>query len=305
MSTPKVSICIPAYKRPGLMRVCLESISKQTFTDYEVIITDDSPDNNVEEVVSEFKNKVKNLRYYKNKTQKGSPENWNGCITKATGEYIKIIHCDDSLSDELSLYKYVKMLDENPNADFAFSSSSMSDKNGVITNIHKPNLEKVNNLSRDIGSLFNGNFIGAPSATIHRKNDICYDKNLKWLVDIDFYIMLLKKNPHFVFTEESLIIISSEGNDKVTNECANDKCVLFREYLYVYNKITTSGVKIKTLHYLKIFWNIIRGRNIQRTQDLNSCGLLNKIPFQIKVLMMVQKTMNHYGFINKIKRKIK
>lgn len=304
MNALKVSICIPAYKRPELMRVCLGSISKQTFTSYEVIITDDSPNNNVERVVNEFKNKIKNLKYYKNKEPMGSPENWNECIKIATGEYVKIIHCDDSLSDESSLCKYVKMLDENPNADFAFSSSSMCDKNGKITKTHKPNLDKINNLSKDIGSLFSGNFIGAPSATIHRKNDLCYDKNLKWLVDIDFYIMLLRKNSHFVFTEESLIIISSEGNDRVTNECINNKCVLFREYLYIYNKIITSGVKIKTPNYLKIFWNIISGHNIQGTQDLNSCGLLNKIPFQIKVLMMIQKTMNHYDFINKIKRKI-
>lgn len=302
MNAPKVSICIPAYKRPKLMRACLMSISKQTFTDYEVIITDDSPDNSVEAVVNEFKNKIRNLKYYKNKTQKGSPENWNECITKAIGEYIKIIHCDDALSDELSLYKYVKMLNENPNADFAFSSSNMSDKNGVITNMHKPNIEKVNNLSKNIGSLFSGNFIGAPSATIHRKNNIHYDKNLKWLVDIDFYIMLLKKNPHFVFTEEPLIIISSEGNDKVTNECANDKCVLFREYLYVYNKIIKSGVEIRTRNYLKIFWDIIRGYNIQRAKDLNSCGLLNKIPFQLRILIMIQKMMYHYSLIGKIKK---
>ena len=38
---PKVSICIPAYKdREGLKRL-LKSIEKQSFTDYEVIISDD------------------------------------------------------------------------------------------------------------------------------------------------------------------------------------------------------------------------------------------------------------------------
>lgn len=302
MSISKVSICIPAYKRPELMRVCLESICEQTFGNYEVVITDDSPDNKVEEIVNEFRHKIKSLKYYKNKEVIGSPKNWNECIKMATGDYIKMIHCDDSLSNELSLHKYVKLLDENPDADFAFSSSKMCDKNGKVTRVHRPSQEKLNSLSNDVGSLFSGNFIGAPSATIHRRTCIQYDNNLKWLVDIDFYMALLKKNPHFVFTEEPLIVISSESEGKVTNECVNDKCVLFREYLYVYNKNNTHDTKIRVFSYLKVFWGIIRRHNIQGEQDLVSCGLLNKIPFQLRVLMMIQKTMNRHSFIVKIKK---
>lgn len=284
------------------MRVCLESICEQTFGNYEVVITDDSPDNKVGEIVNEFRHKIKSLKYYKNKEVRGSPENWNECIRMATGEYIKIIHCDDYLSDESSLGKYVKMLDENPDANFAFSSSSMCDKNGKITRTHKPSKEKLNNLSKYIGSLFGDNFIGAPSATIHRRTTVRYDKNLKWLVDIDFYMALLKKNSNFVFSKEPLIIISSESDDKVTNECVNDKCVLFREYLYVYNKNTANGIIIKISSYLRVFWGIISRYNILREQDLASCGLLNKISFQLRVLMAVQKIMSHYGFVGKIKK---
>jgi glycosyltransferase involved in cell wall biosynthesis len=75
MNNPKVSICIPAYKRPGLMKICLDSICKQIFTDYEVIITDDSPNNEVSEIVDDFKYKIKNLKYFKNEKRMGSPEN--------------------------------------------------------------------------------------------------------------------------------------------------------------------------------------------------------------------------------------
>lgn len=39
---PLLSICIPAYERPALLKRLLDSIAKQVFKDFEVIITDDS-----------------------------------------------------------------------------------------------------------------------------------------------------------------------------------------------------------------------------------------------------------------------
>jgi len=296
---PKVSICIPAYKRPELMKVCLESISKQNFTDYDVVITDDTPDNSVGEIVNSFKNKIKNLKYYKNEIIKGSPENWNECVKKAKGEYIKIIHCDDSLADENSLFEYVKILDKNPRVNFAFSSSKVCDKNGKIIYTYKPNQQKVDNLSKDIGSLFGGNFIGPPSATIYRKTNIKYDKNLKWLVDEDFYMMLLRENHNFVFVETPLIIVSSEGDDKMTDECKNDKCIEFRENLYVYNKTRENGTRVRISDYFNIFLNLIQKYNIRKLDDLKICVPFDKTMLSINILIRIN---NNLILINKFKK---
>lgn len=301
MSSPKVSICIPAYKRPELMRACLQSISEQDFTDYEVVITDDSISDDVGIVVSEFKQKIKNLRYYKNKERKGSPENWNECIGKATGEYIKIIHCDDSFSGVASLRKYVSALDANPGVDFAFSSSHACDEGGRIIWTHRPTEAQVEELSKNPDSLYGSNIVGAPSVTIHRRSAIRYDKNLKWLVDFDYYMMLLKSNPKFVFIEEPLVSISLEGADKVTNECVGNKCVEFREYLYVYAKATRGGIKIKKSNFLRILWSIIKRYNIQSVKDVSSCSLLNKIPYEVRILMFIQKVLKNISVINRIR----
>ena len=47
MQVPFISICIPAYKNTTYVGRLLDSISEQTFTDYEVVVTDDSPDDSV------------------------------------------------------------------------------------------------------------------------------------------------------------------------------------------------------------------------------------------------------------------
>src|SRR5215469_11343388 len=95
---PKVSICIPAFQQPTCLRRALDSVFFQTFKDYEVIISDDSTDNSVENVVREYNRERAGVKYHKNAVTKGSPENWNAAIELATGEYIKILHHDDCFS---------------------------------------------------------------------------------------------------------------------------------------------------------------------------------------------------------------
>ena len=61
-NTPKVSLCIPAYKQVEYLRVTLNSVLKQDFHDYELIVTDDSADDSVKNLLSEFDFKGK-LKY--------------------------------------------------------------------------------------------------------------------------------------------------------------------------------------------------------------------------------------------------
>ena len=54
MSAPLFSIGIPNYERPDTLREALHNIFAQTFQDFEVIVSDDSSNANIEAVISEF-----------------------------------------------------------------------------------------------------------------------------------------------------------------------------------------------------------------------------------------------------------
>lgn len=77
-SSPKISIAIPVYDMPNssfFINRCLDSIEKQTFRDFEVVIT-----------------------------QEGKmAENTNAAIKKSKGELIKILYMDDYLAHENAL----------------------------------------------------------------------------------------------------------------------------------------------------------------------------------------------------------
>ena len=232
----KVSICIPAYNNGEGVRRLLNSIKEQSYSDYEIILTDDSTTDDVKNVVDESGALVK---YVKNANRDGSTANWNKALDLATGEYIKIMHHDDWFTGADSLGKMVRLLDENPEAVLAFSGTmQVSSKESFARHISDADAELIRDKNKN---LFLGNTIGAPSAVIHRKTDKRYDVNLKWLVDSEFYMNILGDDGIFVYTNEPLISIGV-GDDQITNSCISDSEVNIREYKYVYGKHGLKGV---------------------------------------------------------------
>ena len=226
----KVSICIPAYNNEPSVRRLLESIERQNFKDYEVIITDDSVTDGIKKLAEE-KSYVK---YYKNPQCLGAAANWNAAISKARGEYIKIMHHDDWFTDENSLREFVNMLEEHPEACLGFSGSRQEEKEKSYERHIAP--EDAAFIAQDYRNLYLGITIGAPSAVIVRGSIMAeYDEKLTWLVDMEYYMNLLKHTPHFIYTEKPLVSIGV-GDDQLTEACRDNKELNVFEYGYIYKK---------------------------------------------------------------------
>lgn len=233
---PKVSICIPTYKQIVFLKKCLISISEQSFNDYELIISDDSPDDSVYNLIRQFNFGAK-LKYIKNSRPLGSPANWNFAINHASGDLIKLMHHDDRFYDARSLQKFVSLMNENPTASFAFSSSEVRD---VINNknwTHTATPAQVDQIKTFPELLITGNLIGSPSATIYKRDiNLEYDNNLKWLVDIDFYIRAIQKNCNIVNTKETLVETPTNASHQVTESCKNNCNIELFEYSILFLK---------------------------------------------------------------------
>lgn len=282
---PKVSICIPAYGNPEGIRRLLDSIKEQTFTDYEVVLTDDSPDDSVRDAALE--SDMECLRYHKNEKRLGATGNWNEAVRRAKGEYIKIMHHDDWFSQPDSLERFVALLDGAPEAALAFCGSwqvtlkqpgaDAAQGDGPdradVDAVQKDNrdcadADAVQNGSRDGANadagcnaenrwaqtdrfarcisdeneallredwrnLFLGNYIGAPSATIYRKNDQEYEPKLTWVMDMEYYMRLLEKKPEIVCTKDPLVCIGVSG-DQLTEKCREDGRLNIFEYGFLF-----------------------------------------------------------------------
>ncbi len=276
--TPKVSICIPAFKQVEYLRKTLDSIQQQTFTDFEIILTDDSSDDRVEILVAAYPFGDR-MHYYRNTPPLGSPENWNSAMGRAGGQYIKILHHDDWFSQPQSLATFVRLLDEHPDSDFGFSASYVQYAIDGRQRKHEVTLKQVAQLREEPTSLFYKNIVGAPSATIFRR-DVreFFDSNLQWLVDFEFYIRVLIKNPNVSFSPEPLVTTITEAAHSVTNKKIHQKKADIFEYFYIYSKIAKRIYPNRQRKHLAMIADVMIRYGVRRIQEIRDCGYQGMVP---------------------------
>lgn len=307
---PKVSICIPTYKQVDYLRKTLNSVLVQDFHDYELIITDDSSDDSVENLLKGFDFKGK-LKYYRNKIALGSPANWNFSLKQATGEYIKILHHDDFFTSENSLRKFVQFLDNNPSASFAFSGTVIDLIALKTKKIHSCSNRQFSKMIASPDRLFFANYIGAPSATIIRNDkSVLFDESMKWLVDVDWYMQLIFKNPNVVFSKEPLICTVHGAEGQITQSVYADKEIQVKEHAYLFDKLNgrRTNLKkysilfqllfhkyaVKDLNQLKSIYSVSSNSEaffIEVFNSMKSAIFLKKIVFWLK-----KKSFNDHVF---------
>lgn len=238
----QVSICIPSYNSPETLKKCLDSIVSQSFQDFELIISDDSITDKVKNLVDSY-NFSSNLIYIKNDIPLGSPANWNKALSYAKGKYIKIMHHDDYFTDSTSLSKFVKALESNPSANFACSYSRIYFSKSKSYFIHKQTKPQIKRIIREPEFLFFRNVIGAPSATFFRNYDnLNFNTNYKWLVDVEFYLNYFKIHSGIVFISEPLVTVVDGTEGQITQTVSEDKNLVVTENLNLFSSIYSSAL---------------------------------------------------------------
>jgi glycosyltransferase involved in cell wall biosynthesis len=299
MKVPFISICIPAYKRIDYLSRLLDSIAIQHFKDFEVVVTDDSPSEEVQTLCSHFKNSFE-LKYFKNQTTLGTPENWNEAIRKSTGSWIKLMHDDDWFSDAESLGAFASAAKEHP-GNFIFSSYINVFIDKGRKEIVKPSHFRFKQLKKNALTLLSSNIIGPPSVTMHKRNPlISYDKNLKWLVDIDYYYSWLKTEKP-VWINKNLVCVGL-SEDQVTASCHRNPEVEIPESFYLLKKTGISH--LQNIMIYDAWWRLFRNLDIRSEADLDKLGDFHKPPVILEILRDVNKVSKNSlrsGVVSKFK----
>lgn len=122
------SILVPAFKKPFLYE-CIDSVLKQTYRSFELIIVNDASPEDLESVVSQFSDD--RIHYYVNEINFGSVDvvkNWNKCLEYASGDYVICMGDDDRLKpDCLEIYKSLIM--QNPSIGLLHGWTEIIDEN--------------------------------------------------------------------------------------------------------------------------------------------------------------------------------
>jgi len=175
--TPKVSILIPAYNRPHYLDVALKSALNQTYENIEIVISDDSTTNDVQDMVQTYLREHSNIIYHRNEKPLVG-ENYNKCLELSSGEYINFLMDDDVFHPE-KIERMVPYLLDYPHVTLVTSYRKYIDEDGNELPDDAGNAPIAQNDSilngRELGNLILSklfNLIGEPTTVLFRRSDL-------------------------------------------------------------------------------------------------------------------------------------
>ncbi len=214
---PEISICIPTYEFKGkgvkYLADIFDSLRKQTFQDFDVVISDHSEDDVIHDFCEEI-SKEFSIIYLKNPNDRGfQGSNINCVMENAEGRILKLLMQDDLFVDDKALEKIKKGFDET-NCKWLFHGFTHT-TDGIET--HR---DCVPNWCDMV--LEGRNLLGSPSCVaILNKTKMYLDTNLKLLVDTEFYHRMRIENgmPYII---PDILIANREHDDRTSNNIQYD-----------------------------------------------------------------------------------
>lgn len=119
---PLISVLIPTYNtNPAHLRECIESVIAQTYTNWEICISDDaSPNSETTDVIKEYVSRYSNIHATFNTTNRHIAGSSNIALQMAKGEYISLLDHDDLLTPD-ALFETVGVINRQPDVDLIYT----------------------------------------------------------------------------------------------------------------------------------------------------------------------------------------
>lgn len=126
---PLVSVIIPTYNRSDYLRDAISSALSQTYTNIEVVVTDDCSPHSPKDLVDSFNDP--RIRFLQNEKNLGITLNITNGFEAAKGKYVASLNDDDLWTPDF-LSRLIPPLEENPDVAVAFCDHFIVDSEGDI-----------------------------------------------------------------------------------------------------------------------------------------------------------------------------
>lgn len=195
-----ISIIIPVYNQTLKLIKTLESIDKQSYRDFEVIIVNDGSSDEVESLCADYLKKLKNTTPYLFLNQKnlGAPAARNHGFRESRGDYL--FFCDaDAILHPQALEILLSYLENNPNASYAYSAFKWGKKLFKLGEFDSEKLKKMPYIH---------------TMSLIRRADYPktgWDESIKKLQDWDLWLTMLEQGRVGVFIPQILFTVTPGG----------------------------------------------------------------------------------------------
>jgi glycosyltransferase involved in cell wall biosynthesis len=216
-NNPLISVVIPTYNRADMILRSLDSMKRQTYQNFEILIVDDASTDNTAEVIKEYNyDKIKYIRLDRNVGQSCAR---NIAIREASGEYIGFLDSDD----EWLPNKIEKQLE-------LFNSSNVKQLAAVYCGTVEmdaiQNKRRVHNGGNIKGNIYKNLLSGfcpaSPTLFLVKKTVLLevegFDEHLPTFVDYDLWLRIAKLGHTFDVVDEALIIKHEHSGAQIAKD---------------------------------------------------------------------------------------
>jgi glycosyltransferase involved in cell wall biosynthesis len=238
---PKISICLPIYNGTNYMRQALDSVLRQTLDDFELLIANDRSEDGTLEIIEEYAARDKRIKYWTNPQKLGLFENYNECMRRSSGQFIKLFAHDDIFEDNI-LRRMVAVMEEKPSVSLVSVAKAWIDGSGKKT-------EAVSQLSQKTMKPYtedtyvpgkeaicktlqkNANWLGEPCAVMFRREHMGmgFDTNFRQIGDLEFSYRLLEKGDFYYIADE--LVLFRKHEESITQKNSRSLLALLDWFL--------------------------------------------------------------------------
>lgn len=238
-----VSIIMPSYNSEKYIEATLNSVRKQTYQNWEVILVDDCSSDNTLKIVESYAYMDSRIKYYKLEKNSGAAVARNASIELANGEFFAFLDSDDLWHPE-KLEKQIKFMVDNNYYFTCTSYSKVDEKGSMLEGGRRAKLK----------SDYNGVLKNCPgnSTVIYNAKKIGKVKipDIKKRNDYVMWLKIIKKEKYLYGLDELL------GSQRMREgSISSNKFSLVKYHWKVYRDI--EGLSLTKSIYLIFYWILV------------------------------------------------
>jgi glycosyltransferase involved in cell wall biosynthesis len=212
--SPLVSVCLPVYNGEKFIAEAIESVLAQSYTNFELIVLDDGSSDRSAEIIQSYADKDDRIKFETNVKNLGLFGNYNECIRRSKGEFIKLFAQDDLFHPD-AFEKMANVLQNNPDVALVTTAREWVDDKGepveaiskFEARVKRPFTESIKVPGRKVArDSFSDllNWLGEPVTMMYRKDDAGtgFDARFFQLGDLEYWYRILAHGAYYFIDEE-------------------------------------------------------------------------------------------------------
>lgn len=237
-----ISVIIPTFNAEKTIERAVDSVLKQTYQNFEIIICDDCSTDKTWDILKKLREKDKRIKVYQNEKNAKSAYTRNKAISKSQGKFIMQLDDDDYCHEERMMKQYT-FLNNHPSIDFVGSNAYLWDQDGIYGTLKAPETPATTDLLKT--SPFINPSVMFRKAALEKVNGYRVSKDTIRGQDYDLYLRLYANGLKGYNLQENLVYYYQDKNyyNKISwknrvgefkFKCKNFKTMEISKLQYIY-----------------------------------------------------------------------